>query len=192
MYSFKNLIWHIKVWSFVTYYCVFCAFQGLSVQWEETNFKYHPRSQQSFVLCELKPLSNHEEQLSCHSFWRVHCPAAVSGLLRHQMAVSILIPLPSFTAFCFQTLSCELTSLRYTILCEYLQCVSLCFIKRCVHGSFEKGPQLSSSWSREDCVHIERICVLCFNEWTPLCCVTSALAEMLYHFPSVASGALSK
>lgn len=42
------------------------------------------------VLCELEPLSNHEEQLSCSASWCAHCSAAVSGLLRHQMAVSTL------------------------------------------------------------------------------------------------------
>lgn len=40
--------------------------------------------------CEVQPLSNHEEQLSCPASWCTHSSAAVSGLLWHQMAVSVL------------------------------------------------------------------------------------------------------
>lgn len=76
--------------------CYLCySLQGLeeeAVLWELTS-ESEPRDPTALcirVLCEVEPLSNHEEQLSCPASWCAHGSAAVSGLLRHQMAVSIL------------------------------------------------------------------------------------------------------
>ncbi len=137
--------------------------QGLeeeAVPWELT-FESEPRSPTAVcirVLCEAEPLSNHEEQLSCPASWCAHGSAAVSGLLRHQMAVSILSsaavsffrPFAAFTLLYVQTMAEQVTSWRYTILCGSLLHVSVFYV---VEGPWQlwNGPQHSSgcSWSRE-------------------------------------------
>jgi len=66
-------------------------------------------------VCELEPPSHHEEQLPCPASWCAHSSAAVSGLLWHQMAVSILRrgAVSLFEGLRVQTASKRATSPRY-------------------------------------------------------------------------------
>lgn len=138
-----------------SHWCYWCyLLQSLEedvVPWKLT-FESQPRSPTALcicVLCELEPLSNHEEQLSCPASWCTHGSAAVSSLLWHQMAVSIprsaaislFRPLPIFTLLtvkqCQKGWHHEHT--RYFVA---LCCTFQCFMKRRVGGSSEMGPNI--------------------------------------------------
>lgn len=120
------------------------------------------------TLCEPEPLSNHEEQLSCPASWCAHSSAAVSGLLWHQMAVSILTG--AIIPFCNQPYPAFHTNnvkTRDVIMLQlHLCCVFVGWVCVCVCGvealwQLWKGPQHSSSclwWGK-------RLCVRCMCIW---------------------------
>ena len=127
------------------WYYLCCLSQGWeeeAVPWELTSDS-EPRSPPApFFLSSCIPVwtggaaVHHEEQLSRPACRRARGSAAVSGLLRHQMAVSILrrsvrvcsssLLRPFFTIFTSK-LSKNMTSQRYAILCRSFPA---CFIER--------------------------------------------------------------
>lgn len=146
-------------------YYLLQALEEEAVPWQWT-FEFKPRNPTALcicVLCELESLSNHEEQLSCPASWCAHCSAVVSGLLWHQMAVSILTraaisffrPFTIFTLPYTQTMSNPMMSWRYTILCgSFLHVVVFYGVEG--PWQFWNGPQHSSCCMFCTCASHER------------------------------------
>lgn len=108
------------------------------------------------VLRKPELLSNHEGQLSCPASWCDRGSDAVSGLLWHQMAVSILSFCGVVLPFLHNALHSrsvktdDIMKIHHTALC------CICFIEGRAHGSFEMGPSIPAVVSDEG-----GGCVLC-------------------------------
>lgn len=132
-------------------------------------FESEPRSPPALCICvlsELEPLSNHEEQLSCPASWCAHSSAAVSGLLQHQMAVSILRSaaisffrqVTIFPLLYVRKMSQQMSSCRHTILRGSLLHASV-FWGLQGPSQLWNGPQHSSSYPDQGEGSVLRICV---------------------------------